>query len=159
MFLTFLLIILSVFMVIVILMQRANTNAGMGAAFGGSVAESAFGADTANVLTKLTRWMAIGFFGLALTLYLLYMAEQGNRLSAQDEGLLPTFIEEAADNTGVIDELPVEGVAPLINAGEDTPAGESAPAQDVGEGTFAPPAEQAAPGEATETPADDAAER
>jgi preprotein translocase subunit SecG len=73
--LTFVLIILSLFMVLVILMQRANSNAGMGSAFGGGVTESAFGADTTNVLTKATKWSATVFFIIALVLYLLYMSK------------------------------------------------------------------------------------
>ncbi len=74
-FLTFVLILISIFMVLVILMQRANANAGMGAAFGGGAAESAFGADTSNILTKATRYCAFAFFGIALVLYILYLKE------------------------------------------------------------------------------------
>lgn len=74
-FLTFVLILISLFLVLVILMQRADSNAGMGSAFGGGVTESAFGADTANILTKATKWSSIAFFVIALGLYLLYMSK------------------------------------------------------------------------------------
>lgn len=77
-FLTFVLIIISLFMILVILMQRANSNAGMGSAFGGGVTESAFGADTANVLVRATKWASVGFFLLALALYLLYMRKDAD---------------------------------------------------------------------------------
>jgi preprotein translocase subunit SecG len=73
-FLTFVLILVSLFLVLVILMQRANTNSGMGSAFGGGVTESAFGADTTNILTRATKYSAFAFFIIALVLYLLYMS-------------------------------------------------------------------------------------
>ena len=47
---TFLLIIVCLFLVFVVLLQRANTNAGLGTAFGGGIAESTFGANTGNIL-------------------------------------------------------------------------------------------------------------
>ena len=74
-FLTFVLILVSFFMVLVILMQRANSNAGMGSAFGGGAAESAFGAETSNILTKATRYCAFAFFGVSLLVYILYLRQ------------------------------------------------------------------------------------
>ncbi len=74
-FLTFVLILVSLFMVLVILMQRANSNAGMGSAFGGGAAESAFGAETSNILTKATRYCAFAFFGISLLVYILYLRQ------------------------------------------------------------------------------------
>lgn len=98
-FLTFVLIILSLFMVLVILMQRANANSGMGSAFGGGAAESAFGAETTNILTRSTKWSALGFFVIALTLYLLYMYKTSpNRIQTEDS--LPEIpVAEAAPAT------------------------------------------------------------
>lgn len=114
--LTFVLIILSLFMVLVILMQRANPNAGMGSAFGGGAAESAFGADTANVLTKATKWSAAGFFILPLVLYLMYMAKTAPQAEPTD-GLLPSIAtpaepEEAAANDAEMAAEEVRTVAP-----------------------------------------------
>jgi preprotein translocase subunit SecG len=74
-FLTFVLILVSLFLVLVILMQRANSNAGLGSAFGGGMAESTFGAETTNILVRMTKWSAALFFLLSLSLYLLYMAK------------------------------------------------------------------------------------
>ena len=74
-FLTFVLILVSLFLVLVILMQRGSSSGGMGAAFGGGVAESAFGAETTNILTKATKWAAFAFFIIALVLYLMYMSK------------------------------------------------------------------------------------
>jgi len=68
--LTTILIVVSIFLCLVILMQRAKNDGGMGAALGGGMAESAFGADTTNVLSKATINLTIAFFVLAFMLYL-----------------------------------------------------------------------------------------
>ena len=67
--LTFILILVSLFLVMVVLMQKSK-DGGMGAALGGGAAEAAFGADTSNVLSKSTIYGAVIFFVLAFTLYL-----------------------------------------------------------------------------------------
>lgn len=64
-------VVVAVLMVLVILMQRPKSE-GLGAAFGGGVTENLFGAQTTNVLTKITSWLAILFFGLTFTLSVLY---------------------------------------------------------------------------------------
>jgi preprotein translocase subunit SecG len=89
-FLTFVLILVSIFMVLVILMQRASANAGLGSAFGGGAAESAFGAETTNILTRLTRWSAFAFFGISLVLYVLWL-ERSSEARRGDEADLPTI--------------------------------------------------------------------
>lgn len=83
-FLTFVLILVSLFLVLVILMQRGSSSGGMGAAFGGGVAESAFGAETTNILTKATKWAAVAFFILSLVLYLLYIGNQDQGDGVED---------------------------------------------------------------------------
>lgn len=77
--LTFVLIVTSVFLVLVVLMQKAKNDGGLGAAMGGGMAEAAFGADTSNVLSKATINAAIAFFVLAFALYLgrIYQRTQG----------------------------------------------------------------------------------
>ena len=89
-FLTFVLILVSVFMVLVILMQRASANAGLGSAFGGGAAESAFGAETTNILTRLTRWSAFAFFGISLVLYVLWLERSSDARRGEDADL-PTI--------------------------------------------------------------------
>src|SRR5437588_7742044 len=68
--LTFFLILVSLFLVLVILAQPAKSDGGMGAALGGGMAESAFGGETGNVLSKITINAAIAFFILSFLLYL-----------------------------------------------------------------------------------------
>ena len=68
--LTFVLILVSLFLILVVLMQKAKSDGGMGAAMGGGMAEATFGADTGNVLSKATINAAIIFFVLSCALYL-----------------------------------------------------------------------------------------
>ena len=69
-------VIVAVLMVLVILMQRPKSE-GLGAAFGGGVTDNLFGAQTTNVLTKFTGWLAGIFFLLTFLLSILY-ARQSN---------------------------------------------------------------------------------
>ena len=68
--LTFVLVLTSLFLVLVVLMQRAKSDGGMGAAMGGGATESAFGAETNNVLSTATIRGAIVFFVLGFILYM-----------------------------------------------------------------------------------------
>jgi preprotein translocase subunit SecG len=54
-------------MILVILMQRSKQE-GIGAAFGGGMTDSVFGADTTNVLSKTTVWCTVLFFAITLAL-------------------------------------------------------------------------------------------
>jgi preprotein translocase subunit SecG len=67
---TFILVLISVFLILVVLAQKAKSDGGMGAALGGGAAEAAFGAETGNVLTTSTIRAAIAFFILSFGLYL-----------------------------------------------------------------------------------------
>ena len=93
-FLTVVLVILSIFMILLVLMQRGSANGGLGAAMGGGMAESALGAETTSVLSKWTRNTAIVFFVLTFGLYLSKL-RQFEAAKAEAEGVLPTI--EASD--------------------------------------------------------------
>ena len=80
-------------LVFLVLMQKSQSG-GMGSAFGGGMAESAFGSDTSNVLTKATIYTTIAFFIIALILYLMYQT------NASDEAI----------------GLDVESIAPIVEA-------------------------------------------
>ena len=64
-------VLVALLMILVILMQRPKSE-GLGAAFGGGVTENIFGAQTTNVLTKITGWLAGIFFVLSFVLSVLY---------------------------------------------------------------------------------------
>jgi preprotein translocase subunit SecG len=115
-FLTFVLILTSLFLVLVILMQRANSNAGMGSAFGGGVTESAFGAETTNILTRATKWSSVVFFLLSLVLYLLYMSREGRLAEPADVDLpdIPVVTDVAEPVApGVAEPVVTDGAADI----------------------------------------------
>lgn len=91
---TFVLLLVSVFLVLVVLAQKAKADGGMGAALGGGATEAAFGADTGNVLTSLTIKAAIAFFVLCFGLYLgqIYVVKH----KKSEGGQLPTISVPAA---------------------------------------------------------------
>ena len=78
--LTFVLIIVALFIILVVLAQRAKSDSGM-AAMGGGMMESAFGPDTSNVLSRMTIRGAIVFFVLSFLIFLGYI-----RLRSHPEG-------------------------------------------------------------------------
>ena len=79
-------VFVALLMVLVILMQRPKSE-GLGAAFGGGVTENIFGAQTTNVLTKITGWLAAIFFVLTFVLSILY-AHKGNTQSGLSRELM-----------------------------------------------------------------------
>jgi len=91
---TFVLILVSVFLVLVVLAQKAKTDGGMGATLGGGATEAAFGADTGNVLSKATINAAILFFVLTFGLYLAHIYTSKHIKST--EGQLPVINVPAA---------------------------------------------------------------
>ena len=86
--LTFVLIITSLFLVMVVLMQRAKTDGGIGSAMGGGTMESTFGAETNNVLSGATIKAAIVFFLVSFGLYLAHIYQSKHH--AADDTRLPT---------------------------------------------------------------------
>ncbi|PDH29373.1 MAG: preprotein translocase subunit SecG [Puniceicoccaceae bacterium MED-G30] len=109
--LTLVLLLISAFIVLIVLMQRTSQSGGMGAALGGGAAESAFGADTNNVLTKGTIYGIIAFFVVGLGLYLFYQARAADA-------------NESVDTTTLISALPEEAIA--ADEAEEGVAAESA---------------------------------
>jgi preprotein translocase subunit SecG len=77
-------IIVSLLIILAVLMQRPKSE-GLGAAFGGGMTENIFGAQTTNVLQKFTRYLGILFFGLTLTLSVLYARQASSKSAIQKE--------------------------------------------------------------------------
>ena len=110
--LTLVLLLISAFVVLIILMQRTSSNGGMGAALGGGAAESAFGSETNNVLTKGTIYGTIAFFLVSMGLYLLYQSEASKQPATVDvkELISAESVEPAAETvTTVVDNAEVVG--------------------------------------------------
>ena len=82
----------------------------MGAALGGGAAESAFGAQTSNILTKGTIYGIIAYFLVALALYLIYQSQVADRAPAVDATSIIGEDVSVPAATGI--EHPVE--APVV---------------------------------------------
>ncbi len=108
------LVLVSAFLVLIVLAQKAKSDGGVGAAMGGGVAEATFGAETGNVLTNATIKASIAFFVLCFGLYLGKIYLHKNK--AKEEGALPTITAPAA----------VPTPAPASTAPEAAPAAATA---------------------------------
>ena len=126
----------SLLMMLVILMQRPKSE-GLGAAFGGGVTENIFGAQTTNVLTKITGWLAAIFFLLTFGLSILY-ARKGTTQSDLRRELMKGQVPAAATTPSAA--TPAASVGPKL-APETSPAASPGPSSAVGPpGTVTNPA-------------------
>ncbi len=89
---TFILAFVSLFLVLVVLMQKAKSD-GAVAALGSGGMESTFGAETGNVLTKATINAAILFFIISFGLYLAHIYQSKHQEDADSK--LPTVTAPA----------------------------------------------------------------
>src|SRR5271154_2763537 len=83
--------IVCILLTLVVLMQRPK-NEGLGAAFGSSMTENIFGAQTATVLTKATVYLGCIFFGVTLLLTVLTARQSMERRV----GVLENEVRKAA---------------------------------------------------------------
>src|ERR1700689_4091388 len=65
-FFTVVLIFDCMLLIFLVLLQLPKKEAGAGMAFGGAATDALFGAGSGNVLTKITKYVAGFFFGIAL---------------------------------------------------------------------------------------------
>jgi preprotein translocase subunit SecG len=114
------------FMGLVILMQRSKQE-GLGAAFGGGLTESMWGAQTSNVLVKATVWATILFFVLSITLARLYSHQEA--LSAKGSSFQQLLEKPVAPVTPAPTVAPATTPAvPSATPTAPAPAKASAPA-------------------------------
>jgi preprotein translocase subunit SecG len=146
--LSFFLILLSAFLILVVLAQKAKSDGGMGAAIGGGMAESAFGAETGNVLTKATINSAIAFFVLAFLLYLGQVYQHKHALSSG--ATLPTISVPAPAPTTTPPPAPGSGVPSSLQPSSPAVQPAPSPAAPASTTTTNPP--PAAPAEQPKKP-------
>lgn len=120
-----LLFLVCILAVLVILMQKPSANAGMGAALGGGAAETVFGGESANVLTKFTSFLTVLLFLLSLGLYLAFIAGEKREASALDDLAKPAAGETPAPVPVV---TPAAEVKPAAPAAAPAPTAPAAPA-------------------------------
>jgi preprotein translocase subunit SecG len=140
-------VFIALLMVLVILMQRPKSE-GLGAAFGGGVTENIFGAQTTNVLTKITSWLAAFFFLLTFVLSILY-AHKGNTQSGLRRELMRDLPPAAVTTSPTPSPSPSSAVGPPGTVTNPTPASAgSAPSvkpADLAVGTVPPTSSSVAP--------------
>ena len=133
--LTVLLILVALFLGLVILAQRAKSDAGM-AAMGGGMMESTFGPDTSNVLTGLTVKASVAFFVLSFLIYLGYIYQRAHPMAGKS--VLPNISAPAtlpaAAPTATVPAAPTATVpaAPTAASVPATPAPNAAPTTQPG---------------------------
>lgn len=69
--LSFVLVLICLFLCLLVLIQLPKKEAGMGQAFGGAATDALFGAGAGTALTKMTKYCAGGFLVLSLVLSVL----------------------------------------------------------------------------------------
>lgn len=117
----FFMIIVSLFLILVVLMQRANTDGGLGTAFGSGITESAFGTEAGNIMTKATKYAFVIFFITGFALYLAILAQHTGKAKATET----LFDDEAAAEA---QKAPVTQTAPETQAPAEAPATTPTPA-------------------------------
>ena len=107
--LTFVLVINSLFLILLVLIQLPKKEAGAGLAFGGGTSDALFGAGSGNVLTKVTKY-ATGIF-LVLSLVLSVLQTHRAKVSRTD---IVKEIERKASAAAVTPASAKSGAAPVI---------------------------------------------
>lgn len=95
-------VMICLLMVLVVLMQRPRSE-GLGAAFGGGMADNLFGAQTTHVLQKFTVWLGVGFFVITLLLAMLFTRVTAGQTKIQSELLAEPLSPPAGGATEVIE--------------------------------------------------------
>jgi preprotein translocase subunit SecG len=103
---TFLLVLVSIALVLLVLMQKAKSD-GAVAALGSGGMESTFGAETGNVLSKATINAAILFFVLSFGLYLAHVFQSKQRSNA--DATLPAVTAPATTEPSPATSAPTQG--------------------------------------------------
>src|SRR5580658_10059705 len=104
--LTVLMFLDCVLLVFLVLLQLPKKDAGAGMAFGGAATDALFGAGSGNVLTKITKYVAGIFFGLALLMAII----TANLNRPQGSALLNALSERPAGHGSAI---PTSTSAPI----------------------------------------------
>lgn len=125
-------VITSILLILAVLMQRPRSE-GLGAAFGGGMTDSLFGAQTSDVLVKSTVWLGGTFLACTLALAILHSYRSRSEFKASDLLKTPAAAAETAPaapapaSTGI--PAPIAPDAAIPPASESTPAPIAPPAK------------------------------
>lgn len=130
--LLFFFVVVCVLMCLVVCMQRSKQE-GLGAAFGGGITESVWGAQTSQVLVKATVWLAALFFILSISLARLYAnrAAQMEKGSAVQQELLKSVVP-ATSSVAPASSGSAPAATPAPSTAPATPAAPAEPAKPAG---------------------------
>src|SRR5579862_5230458 len=98
-FLSILMFLDCILLVLLVLLQLPKKEAGAGMAFGGAATDALFGAGSGNVLTKITKYVAGVFFGLAILMAFLTSQKPKSGAAALAEKLIQRSSVPAAPAT------------------------------------------------------------
>ncbi|MFM8715654.1 MAG: preprotein translocase subunit SecG, partial [Spartobacteria bacterium] len=126
-------VLVCVFMILVVLMQRPRSE-GLGSAFGGGITDNVFGSQTTNVLARFTTWMGIAFFAITLLLSIL-TAKANSGKSAIQKKLLSEPVPAAVSTPAPVSTPEATPAAEATPAVEATPVLEATPAATAVEAT------------------------
>lgn len=83
------LFVLSSFFLIILVIFFQTKGGGMGGILGGGASQTAFGSSSGDILTKATRYTAIGFIALSLALSFLFAKKQETILPEKEGTIMP----------------------------------------------------------------------
>lgn len=133
--LTFFLVLTCLFLGLIILMQLPKKDAGLGgAAFGGGAVDALIGAGAGNVLTKATKYAAIVFFVLIVSLSLLHANYAKRDVTAVAEQI---ELQKATSP-----QTPIPQTAPQLPDLSSSTSAEPATSTNPAPNTSEPPADQ-----------------
>tara|TARA_B100001123_G_scaffold451015_1_gene626021 strand:+ start:16210 stop:16668 length:459 start_codon:yes stop_codon:yes gene_type:complete len=117
---SFVLILLCLFTLLVVMVQKPKGDGGLGAALGGGSMEAAFGAETGSMLTKITIYAVIGFFILTFALYLGNIASNKDAEADSGESLLGEVVDAPAPDQSSRGVTPESALQRAIDTADDT---------------------------------------
>ncbi|HVY71096.1 MAG TPA: preprotein translocase subunit SecG [Verrucomicrobiae bacterium] len=123
-FLTFALVAVCLFLILLILVQLPKKEAGIGQAFGGGATDALFGAGSGNVLTKMTKYSATTFLALSLVLSVLHAHKAGSSTKSLDAALR----QKAAAPVAISPQAPATASTATTSLLKTTMAPSNAPA-------------------------------
>ena len=100
--LTFVLVLNSILLILLVLIQLPKKEAGAGIAFGGGATDALFGAGSGNALTKMTKYAATTFLALSLSLSLM----NSSRARQPTRGLEQELLKKAGSPSGAMTPPP-----------------------------------------------------
>jgi preprotein translocase subunit SecG len=116
-------VLVALFLIVLVLMQKSSEQ-GVGAAFGGGMTETVFGAGTTTALVRMTIWCACTLLATTLILAVLHSHRGGGRGSLIERTLATTPMEPAPAQP-MFPSTPSETPAPLAPATPESSAPQS----------------------------------